>query len=66
MTQDFINKAMLSMGAAITGTIAPYIGQASELRIPPIMMDIFQLMSWSAGVVIAIITLLKWLKNRKK
>jgi len=60
------NNLIASIGTALAGTLAPLIAESSEIRIPLLLMDIFQLLSWSAAIVIGAVTLLKWLKNRKK
>lgn len=59
------HKALLSAGAAAIGTVAPFINEVVELRVPSIFMDIFQCVAWLSAGVIAIITFLKYIKNSK-
>lgn len=58
-------KAVASIIAALTGSAAPYLENSIPLRIPPIAMDIFQCIAWGSAGVIAIITFLKYLKDKK-
>lgn len=60
-----VQNTVLSIGMAVVGTFSPIVNEVANLRVPPLLMDIFQLLSYSAGVVIAIVTVLKWLKHRK-
>jgi len=61
--QILINKLLLIIGAATTGSVLPYA--ESPLRIPPIVMDVFQCIAWGSAGIIAIITVIKYLKNKK-
>lgn len=63
--QNQIQNSLLSIGAAITGTVAPFIEDASQFHVPPIVMECFQLLSWGAAIVIAFVTFMKWFKNAK-
>lgn len=63
MTSDLINGAICAIGLAITGSIAPHIQNNSE--IPHIVMQLVQLLAWIGAIVVAIITIVKFLKENK-
>jgi len=63
--QHLIENTILSIGLAVTGTVAPFIA-VSETRIPLIVMDCFQLLSYSGAFIIAMVTVYRFYRETKK
>jgi hypothetical protein len=63
--QHLIENTILSIGLAVTGTVAPLI-VVNETRMPLIIMDLFQLMSYSGATIVAIVTVYRFHKENKK
>lgn len=63
--QHLIENTILSIGLAVTGTVAPLVA-INETRIPLLVMDIFQLLSYSGAFIIAMVTVYRFYKETKK
>jgi hypothetical protein len=63
--QHLIENTILSIGLAVTGTVAPLV-VVSETRMPLIIMDVFQLLSYSGAFIIAMVTVYRFYKENKK
>ena len=63
MVQKF-ELLTITFGAAITGTVAPFAAEVVKLEIPLIVMQVFQLISYSTAITIGCLTLYKFYKNR--
>ena len=63
--ENTINKAILSIGAAITGTIAPFIESVTPLRMPQIVMDLFQMSAWFGAFLIGLVAVIKYFRKKK-
>jgi len=63
--QHLIENTILSIGLSVTGTVAPLI-VVNETRMPLIIMDLFQLMSYSGATIVAIVTVYRFHKENKK
>lgn len=63
MTNDLINGTIGTIGLAVTGSIAPHIQNNAE--IPHIVMQCVQLLAWAGAIVVAIVTVIKYFKEKK-
>ncbi len=63
--QHLLEKTILSIGLAVTGTVAPLVA-INETRIPLLLMDCFQILSYSGAIVVALITIYKFTKEKRK
>lgn len=53
------------VGAALTGTLAPYVEQVEKMSVPDVVMQLFQIGAWTAAMVVGFVAFMKW-KNKKK
>jgi uncharacterized membrane protein len=63
--QNLIENTILSIGLAVTGTVAPLVA-VNETRIPLLVMDCFQLLSYSGAFIIAMVTVYRFYRETKK
>jgi len=63
--QNLIENTILSIGLAVTGTVAPLMA-INETRVPLLVMDCFQLLSYSGAFIIAMVTVYRFYRETKK
>lgn len=62
--QNLIENTILSAVLAVTGTVAPMV--LDNHGINPLIMDVFQLCSYTGAILVAIVTLFRYYKEIKK
>ena len=59
-------RAIISISAAVTGTVAPIVENVAMLRIPNIIMDLFQLTSYAVAIIVGLIAIYQKCKKQEK
>lgn len=52
-----------SISAIVLAEATPLINRVAQLHIPPIVMEIFQLIAWASAAVIAFVGVMRYIKN---
>lgn len=63
--QHKIELFVIIVGSAITGTLAPFGAKIAQMEVPLIVMQLFQLLSYSTAIIVGLVTLYKFYKNKK-
>ena len=60
--QGKIELLIITIMSAVTGTVAPLGAKLTPLEIPLIVIQIFQLVSYSVAIIVGLVTLYKFCK----
>lgn len=60
-----IEMLAITAGSAIVGTVTPFFAEISHIELPKIIIQLFQLLSYSTAIIVGCITIFKTLKQKK-
>lgn len=63
--QQKIELLVITTISAITGTATPYFADLTNIEIPIIIIQLFQILSYSVAIIVGIATLYKFYKSEK-